>query len=69
MYLRMKEFIAQFLGILDFSIQEDNFIHFDELLALEKIQDIEKLNEEKKFMKECDDLKERVKKIKDTLNY
>lgn len=32
-YLRIKEFFGQLLSVLDYSLTENNFFHFDELMS------------------------------------
>jgi Arc/MetJ-type ribon-helix-helix transcriptional regulator len=54
---------------MDYSLNENNFFHFEEILSQEKIDDIERLAKEKQYLNECDVLKEKIRRIKDTLNY
>lgn len=44
-------------------------MHFDELLSYESIEEVQKMAEEKRVMNECEELKEKIRRIKDTLNY
>jgi hypothetical protein len=46
-YERVREFFSQLLKVLDYSINDNNFFHFDEILSQEKIDDIQRLEQEK----------------------
>lgn len=50
-------------------MKDNNFSKFDELLSLQKIDEVERLYEEKRYAKEQDELKIKIRKIRDKLNY
>jgi hypothetical protein len=43
---------------MDYSLNENNFFHFEEILSQEKIDDIERLAKEKQYLNECDGFQE-----------
>jgi hypothetical protein len=54
---------------LDFYSQEKSLQDFDELMELERIEEVQQLCEEKKYLLECEVLQAKLVKLKDTLNY
>ena len=68
MYYKVQEFVENTLKIINFSIVEKNFIQFDELLSLKKIEEVEQMHEERLFMSDCDELRTKIKKIRDKVN-
>jgi hypothetical protein len=65
----MKDFVDNTVSIISFALKDTNYSRFEELLSLQKIDEVERLYEEKQYLREQEELKIKIRKIRDKLNY
>ena len=61
--------LNELASILDFAVEEQNLSKFDDLLDMNTINEINLQLAQKKYLIEPEELKEKLVKLKDNLNY
>ena len=66
---RTRQMLNDLATVLDFSAEDGNLAKFDDLLDIDTINEINNKLAQRKYLIESEDLKEKLQKLKDNLNY